>query len=267
MIKFLKQKFNDVKYRRVLRRYFEPRKDFLEESRLLFIQKLKDHEIVTKKEFIRIPYIRVLKYALASILLISMLGGGSIILAEKQNVGPDSPLYEFKKLGESIQVQLAPEEERPLLHKEFAERRLEELKQLKVELQEKQQESVKDDQNQNRQETLNKHQAIINSLEKDFENEVGAILKKVEDLKESAVKVQQESKTEPEIKSGEIEKSKNLCQSISEIIERHREITPGNGEKWREFNEKCQRFFEQKNEENTDNDSENNSFWRNKNKG
>lgn len=265
MIKFLKQKFETIRYRRILKYYFEPRKDFLKESKILFIQKLKNEGIVTKKEFIRIPlYTRVFRYSLASILLILMLGGGSIIFAEKQNVNPDHPLYEFKKLGESIQIKLAAEEEKPLLHKEFAERRLEEIKQLKVELQETQQKEVQD--NENGKEALNRRQTIINNLEEDFEGEVDAILEKVETPKEPTAEPQQESAPEPEIKSKEAEESKNLCQSVSEIIERHREITPGNGEKWREFNEKCHRFFEQRNEqENTDNDSKNNSFWQNNN--
>ena len=241
MIKFFKEKFNMVRYRRILKRHFEPSQDFLKESKILFLQKLREEKVVTKKESIRIPVQRVvLKYGLAGVLAILMFGAGSIIYAEKQNVSPDNPLYEFKKLGESIQIKLAAEEEKPLLHKEFAERRLEEIKFLKLETPEPQKENV---QNNGNSEPLNQQQATISNLEEDFHKEVNAILKEVKAPEQPP---KSPESTEPKVEPEETDKNKNLCESISKIVEKHEEITPGDKEEWHEFNEKCHKFLEEK---------------------
>ncbi len=70
---------------------------------------------------------RVLAAALA---IIAIGAGGATVYADAANVPADSPLYPFKRLGESIQLAAAPSEEHAALEASFAARRVAELNDL-----------------------------------------------------------------------------------------------------------------------------------------
>lgn len=145
MINFLKQR----KYKALVRKHFEPGKDFSKKSKALFTAKLQ--EKYGTKNFI---YKRAYSYVLTAFLGLFILGGGAAAFAEKENVNPDHPLYTLKRLAENIQVKVAAKEKKPVLHNKFAQRRLEEVKTVKEE-------------------------KTIQKLNNDFHEEVGAILKEI----------------------------------------------------------------------------------------
>ncbi len=65
----------------------------------------------------------------ASALMVLILAGGSVSLAATLS-GPESVLYDYKLVLEQVQVELAPEAEKPRLYMQMAERRLDELENL-----------------------------------------------------------------------------------------------------------------------------------------
>jgi hypothetical protein len=65
----------------------------------------------------------------ASALMVLILAGGSVSLAATFS-GPESVLYDYKLVLEQVQVELAPEADKPRLYMQMAERRLDELENL-----------------------------------------------------------------------------------------------------------------------------------------
>jgi hypothetical protein len=114
-----------------LKIFFEPRKEFIEETRILFLSRV---ETINKKEvyvgtiFTFKPF---LKYALATVFIVMFLGSGLVIYADTKNVDVNNPLYGFKKTGEKVRLVIAPKERKPIVNHQIAERRVEEMEKLK----------------------------------------------------------------------------------------------------------------------------------------
>ena len=64
-------------------------------------------------------------------LIFAVLAGGSVTLAATIS-SPNSPLYDYKLALEKAQIELAPESTLPILHMEFADRRLREIKNMET---------------------------------------------------------------------------------------------------------------------------------------
>ena len=116
-----------------LRYFFEPKKTFLEETRILFLSKLTGREVVTKYKFSRIYHIEpIWRYTFSLILIIFLLGGGIVIFADARNVSADHPLYGAKRTSEKIRLVFCSQSKEPFLYQKFVERRLTEIKGLQA---------------------------------------------------------------------------------------------------------------------------------------
>ncbi|MCX6765031.1 MAG: hypothetical protein NT148_00635, partial [Candidatus Nealsonbacteria bacterium] len=113
-----------------IKRFFEPRNEFIEETRVLFLTRL---EKLGKKEKIGINlnnifvFRPILKYSLVAIFILIFLSGGLVIYADSNNVSVSNPLYGFKKTGEKVRLMMAPKDKRPIIDHQIAERRINEM--------------------------------------------------------------------------------------------------------------------------------------------
>lgn len=208
MIKFLK----NLKYKALLKKHFEPRKEFSKQAKILFIKELQEKYGVNRS----FRYKRAYSYVLTAFLGLFILGAGAAVFAEKENVNPNHPLYTLKRLAENIQVKVTSEEKKPMLYNKFAKRRLQEVKTVKEE-------------------------KIIQKLNNDFHEEVGAILKEI--------KIEKDEKEEQDINI------KDLCETVLQRLEEHDKIMPNGKEQWSEYKEKCQKI----NKEQRSNNNKNNN--------
>lgn len=118
----------------LLSRFFEPRKEFMEETRVLFLSRLefkskKGETILNHNNiFVFTPFLR---YALVAVFIVLFLSGGLVIYADSNNVGPNNPFYGLKKTGEKMRLAMAPKERRPMVDHQIAQRRIEEMQKLK----------------------------------------------------------------------------------------------------------------------------------------
>ena len=127
MIKFIKYKLDFWKAGRLLRKRFSPDPEFLARARGDFLSRLAGLSgiaVAAKRGFSL-----ALKYTIAFVIILG-LNGGLVAFADGQNVPPTHPLYPFKRLGEDITLTFASPQSKPYLHKQFAERRLEEIKEV-----------------------------------------------------------------------------------------------------------------------------------------
>ena len=188
MIKFLREKLRYRIYRLLIKRYTKPRKEFLENTRALFIDRMRAHtSLVTNTDSHRIYNNKTkFSYSALTLLLFLLLNGGVILFAEEQNVDAEHPLYPFKRASEKIQIRLSKPEKKILLYEKFARRRLEELKQLKI----------------------RKNSEKIKKINKNLNTQLSL-----------AIKV---------LRNGKVKKEKIsvLCDSLFDIIKKQKEIIP-----------------------------------------
>jgi hypothetical protein len=193
MIKILKKQLAATRRHFLLKKCFEPEKNFLDNVKLSFLSGLhektkdykKDKQAVIfngygfwrKKTFFR--------YAVPSAFIALFLGAGVMVL-ERNNILPGNLFYQVKRLGESIQIQIAGKQQKPFLYDEFAKRRLEEIKNKKTE-------SPKD--------------ANLTSLDEDLYYEISS----------AAL-----GACDPELSEAE---TKNLCGSLSGLIDEYEKIS------------------------------------------
>lgn len=105
----------------------KPDKRFLDRARADFLGALaasRGAVVLARKGFNKF-----FKYSLVFAVIVA-LNGALVAFAEGSNVSPTHPLYSFKRLGENVTLVLAPAAKRPYLHQKFAERRLEEMKEM-----------------------------------------------------------------------------------------------------------------------------------------
>jgi hypothetical protein len=112
-----------------IKRLFEPREEFMEETRILFLTRIEEINGKTHSAvFIFAPF---WKYSFAAIFIIIFLSGGLVIYADSNNVSVNNPLYGLKKTGEKVRLMVAPKERRPIVCHQIAQRRIEEMHGLK----------------------------------------------------------------------------------------------------------------------------------------
>ncbi len=176
--------------KRNLKMSLAPRKEFLAESKKIFLEKF-------EKQFPSASHGRShrgLRYSFASALMVLTMSGGAMVYANQANVGADHPLYIFKRAGENIRLQLAPQNQKPLLNSEFAERRVSEIKEIKE----------KDD---------SAEEESIEKLNTDFDSQLNKAFEKFEE----------------ESNNGNISQTdrSKFCRSVFRIIKEHDEALSG----------------------------------------
>lgn len=150
MIKSVKSQLKMWRAKRLLKKKFSPDREFLVKARADFLSRLAGSSRAAVRT--RRGFSVVVRYSLTFAIIIG-LNGGLVAFASGQNVPPTHPLYPFKRLGEDIAITFASPQSRPYLHKQFAERRLQEIKE------------VSSIQSANKAE-------IVNALDSDFRTEV-----------------------------------------------------------------------------------------------
>lgn len=209
----------EVQYRRLLKHAFEPRKDFLEHSREVFLSEVAKRRVA--------PYaprfawhtfgVRALRYSVA-LSVIALIGtSGLVAYADTTNVGVESPLYPLKRVGEQVRLTVAPANREPELHKELAQRRASEFAEI---------ESKKRPDDDGDVKTLRALEDKENKLRAEFR-------KSIEEIEEYSTK---ESNVAPIVAEGA-----GLCQA-AQMVERNN----GNGksEAYKKFEDRCKELLD-----------------------
>lgn len=274
MIKFIKNKIEEGRIKKSITRLFNPEGKFIKETRILFLNELSKKygvraELVSARPLL--SYIKVLRVGVAAVFILLFSASGLVAYADKSNVGPNAFLYEFKRIGEDVQITIAPKEKKYELYQEFAQRRLNEIKQV-IEEEDRGFDEVKnvEIQNQNRGEgksatgTIN----IIQPAATPFQT-----IKEGEDKKEKefiqAPKTVRSKEAEEKIKElkndfakkleiieEEIDDNKimeqkvvDLCKNGFSVIEEKR----GESKRLEQFKNRCEKLTEIRNNQNQDN--------------
>jgi len=195
MSNFITRKIEEYRCKKSLRNYFEPGEDFLCEIKKLFLDKIAPEESTKKARHSWFNLPEVLKYSLASFFGLIFLGSGAAVYADKTNVDYSHPLYNFKRVAEAMRVNLAPEEQLPILHNELAQRRLDEVKKIEAAdiLVTTTTETVINA-------DIKKHQEIITKLRNDMRQEVNTVISEIEEKHVQEISAHK------------------LCDSVSDII-------------------------------------------------
>jgi hypothetical protein len=155
----------EVQYRRLLKRSFEPRKEFLESTRAAFLA-----EVATRRVAPLAPQfawralgIRGLQYT-AAFVAVALLGTSSLVaFADSQNVQATHPLYQLKRIGEHVRLSVTPEQNKHLLHEEFAQRRATEVL------------AMRQIANAETDGVRERHETEIRKIKKDFQKNIEAL--------------------------------------------------------------------------------------------
>lgn len=118
-----------IRYRRLLKRSFEPREEFMNRSRELFLAEVaKRQKVPVAVPAMRYAFgVHAFRYA-AAFAAVALIGTSSLVAyADNTNVSVESPLYPLKRVGEQVRLTVVPAAKAPELHKEFAQRRAHEL--------------------------------------------------------------------------------------------------------------------------------------------
>lgn len=111
------------------KKHFEPEKEFLEKTKAVFLSAVRERYPVRRPA--RGFALRYVVRGLALGVVVVFIVSGGAVFADEVNVGPTHILYSLKRSQEKIKLVLADETERPILHLEYAERRLEEVERMK----------------------------------------------------------------------------------------------------------------------------------------
>lgn len=124
----------EVQYRRLLKRSFEPREEFLNSSRELFLAEVAKRRVA--------PYapqlawrqwgLRAVRYSVAFAGLVIVGTSGLVAYADTTNVSLDNPLYPLKRVGEQVRLTVVSAEKEVEVHRELAERRANEFVQIET---------------------------------------------------------------------------------------------------------------------------------------
>lgn len=131
-MKGIRDTIKEVQYRKMLKHLFEPRKEFLERSRGVFLDEVAKRRVAPLAPQIRWRSIGVksLQYMVVFAIVALVGTSGLVAFADSQNVEATHPLYQFKRIGEQVRLTIAPKQSKHLLHEEFAKRRAEEVRQI-----------------------------------------------------------------------------------------------------------------------------------------
>jgi hypothetical protein len=197
MIRFLVE-------RRSVRRQLRPRAEFLMAAREHFLKTLEQEvPTVTKGRTPRIYEHVGLRYALLMIGVVFLGNIGTAIVADAANVPLDHPLYQYKRLDESVRTFLSPAQTKSVVHTQLAERRLNEMQSV---LTDSSTSTKKGTSPGTKQTPLSESEEKIQRLTKDLQEEVDASLQK---SKENKVDVSEVNEN---------------CDQIQDILEKHKKL-------------------------------------------
>lgn len=223
MFKFIKQKLNKNRQEKYLKDIFEPRKEFLENGKNLFLNEITKKYGSSFRQPIKIGASNlVFRYVITVVAIFLFTASSASVYANQTDVDSESPLYPFKKLSEDIQLTLAPKENKADLYEKFAERRVKEINALVAKKSEKDSEEIK---------------RIKEKLKEDFKNKINKIEEQDSDNGEKTIIVENNatsSEQEIKIKNTHFK----LCNTDFVNIEN------GEGELFWKKTEKLERFKE-----------------------
>ncbi len=125
MINRIKNTINYRLHLRALKRQFEPRPEFLNETKRMFLAEVAKRRVAPYAPHIgwHAIFLKAGQYAIA-IVIVAFAGTTSLVaFADMSNVQPTHPLYGFKRLSEHVRLTMAPKERQNGLYAEFAQRR------------------------------------------------------------------------------------------------------------------------------------------------
>lgn len=180
----------------LIKRFFEPRKEFIEETRILFISRIGKEKV--NAFFVFKPFF---KYAFATALIVIFLSSGLVIYADSANVGATNPLYGFKKTGENVRIAVAPKGRKAMVCHQIAQRRIEEMDDFK-----------------------NANEKVIKSLNQDYKEKMALSMdelakfnnERAEEFKELCAKLAQTM-----AKKVEVVKAADIDQFVSNQYKEH----------------------------------------------
>lgn len=221
MINFIKQKLIDRGYKKFLRKFFNPRKEFLEKSRDVFLNAVAERVKMTflMKQTPHFSFYKsFIRYSVYAAAILIFSTGSLVAYADYKDVAPDSPLYNFKKTAEAVQTALATKNKKFQLYEKFAERRLKEIQ--------KTQEIPVD----HSQEKIMKIQELKKKLKDDFQKKIEAI-------------------EENESEKNNFEKREDASDSLMNLCKpRFNEISGNEGDFWQnseklaKFKQRCEKL-------------------------
>lgn len=129
MINFIKEQLAIWKLKKSLHVYTRPDRAFLQSARLRFVTLAQQRAGVT----VRVKHPRSWKYATVAIVSVLSMTSGMAVFADANNVPATHPLYNLKRVSEQVRIGLSSPAQQVELHKTFAQRRLEEVSELKTE--------------------------------------------------------------------------------------------------------------------------------------
>lgn len=158
----------EIRYRRLLKRSFEPRAEFLETSRMAFLDAVAKRRVAPLTSYTAWHTfgMRGLRYGAAFASIAIMSTSGLVAYADYRNVPVESPLYSLKRVGEQIRLVTTPTIRESEIYQELAHRRADEFVTM---------ESKRILATSNSDELSQKEQKKENKLRKDFRKNVEKI--------------------------------------------------------------------------------------------
>ena len=241
-----------------MKRYCDPSKDFLNSCRDSFIAKICQEMPAPKANRFSLAIVW-LKYGLGSLFSLILIGSGAVVYADKANVDYNNPLYNFKRLAESIRITIAPVEQLPVLHTELAQRRLDEIKKIEadVEIMTKNMATTTEDVAITIKDlaTTTKYVATTTkniTAPKKIEEKIKAEQKKRQGIM-SNLRIQMRKEVNSvmnEIEQKRVEKTsaQKLCNSVSQIMKEDEQTDGGESEsthveRWNRLQKNCGEFI------------------------
>lgn len=207
-----------MRYRRLLRRSFEPRKEFLDATRSAFLAEVAKRRVgFVAPQFTRRAWgINAVRYGLVFAGIVLFSTSGLVAYADNTNVGVDNTLYPLKRVAERVRLSVVPAIKETQLREEFAQRRANEL--IVVE-----QKQASDNVGNSKQTRKWETKAV--ELRTEFRNTIA----KIEEKNDSESPVVSKPTNE-----------KGLCRAVEAV-----EKNAGNGKSgsYKKFEERCKRLL------------------------
>ncbi len=158
MINSLFTKLKELRLRSQLRKHYGPDEAFLRSSREQFLNSIEPRGGLARTSINN--HAAYWRYALITLLILISTTVGLTTFADQANVPANHPLYQLKRLSEQIRLDLSTPQKQIVLHQEFADRRLKEIKEVKA--------------------GVAKNTSLENKLTKDFQHEAESTIDQAE---------------------------------------------------------------------------------------
>lgn len=202
----------EVQYRRLLKRSFEPRQEFMDRSRELFLAEVAKRRVAPQLTW-HVFGMRAMRYGVVIAAMVLIGTSGLVAYADNRDVSVDSMLYPLKRAGEQVRLAVTPVAKESGLRKELAQRRAHELSEIET----KKRPDADGDVQQ-----MRKQEEKENKLRAEFRSNIEAIEERKDALPEVVVGV-------------------GLCQA-AQAVEKHAEN--GKSERYKKFEDRCKELLQ-----------------------